>query len=81
MKERLLVKDIKSAINQNGSHPPIILIAGLRKVGKTYILMQLKDAFEDSVYIDCSTGDEARNQLEGFMHNPHGVLLLDELTT
>ena len=81
MKERLLVSDVKNAIDQNGPRPPIILIAGLRKVGKTFILLQLRDSYVDSVYIDCSIGDKARNQLEGFMRNPHGVLLLDEVTT
>jgi len=52
-KERLIVKQLQNFID-NEENYPIALVAGMRRVGKTTVLEQLKERYPGSELIDFS---------------------------
>jgi len=93
-RQRLLVQPLRTFIEKTDNKtPPITIVAGIRRVGKSTILKQLQEIFPNSLYINFRDntwipGDyapdaaDAVDVLDSFMNsNQITLLLLDEITS
>ena len=79
-KERLIVRKIRTFIEDEAGYS-VALIAGMRHVGKSTVLDQLRKYYPDAVKIDFSVvKDDPEERLEQFFKKPSSLLLLDEIT-
>lgn len=80
-KERLIVKQLQEFIDAEEDYT-VALVSGVRKVGKTVALKQLKRIYgEAAVYMDLSESTEQfEAELDAFLDNDAKVLLLDEIS-
>ena len=72
-KERLAVQEIRKKLECKN----IIILSGLRKVGKTTALRQLEKSEENAIYIDCRNKNSLI-KIDSFLQEGSGLLLLDE---
>ena len=80
VKERLIVQQMRDFIKDTDPDAYYVaLIAGIRKVGKTTVLQQLKASFPNAAYIDFLAKD-AESALESALECGANPLLLDEIT-
>lgn len=73
MKERLAVGEIRCVLQEYS----VVLLQGLRKVGKTTALLQLKCYYDEAVYIDCRE-TAYLEKLKDAMTKDNVLILLDE---
>jgi len=78
MKERMIVQQLRKFILDENYYR-IIVLTGIRRIGKTTALLQIHESFPDSVYIDFSK-EEAADKICRFYENPCKLLLMDEIT-
>lgn len=71
-KERLVAGEIRDKLKNKN----IIVLSGLRKVGKTTVLRQLEKT-EGGLYVDCRLEADL-NKIDAFLKKGTGLLLLDE---
>jgi len=78
MKERLIVGKLKKFVLEEDYYRILVLV-GIRRIGKTTALQQLQQYVPDSTYINFSeTG--AWGKLVEFISAPKKLLLLDEIS-
>ena len=72
-KERLAVQEIRDRLKNK----KIIILSGLRKVGKTTALRQLENSEFNAIYVDCRNKNDIV-KIDSFLKGGKGLLLLDE---
>jgi predicted AAA+ superfamily ATPase len=78
-KERLILNDLRNFIESDTEHS-VMLISGIRQIGKTVALKHLWASIPDAVYIDLSADSIDIEVIEQvFLDKPTSVLLLDEV--
>jgi hypothetical protein len=72
-KERIAVQEIRDKLKRK----KIIILSGLRKLGKTTALRQLEKTEGDALYVDCRNKND-HIKIDAFLKQGMGLLLLDE---
>jgi len=78
VKERLIVSELKEFLDTE-EYYRILVLVGIRRIGKTTALRQLALYQPDSAYINFAEIN-AEEKLINFMQNPKKLLLLDEIS-
>ena len=78
LKERLIVSELKKFVSEE-DYDRILVLVGIRRIGKTTALKQLQQYEPDSTYINFTEID-AWDKLIEFMESPKKLLLLDEIS-
>jgi len=93
-KQRLIVSELKEFIEYHGDRlPPVAIIAGIRRIGKTTVLKQLQEIYPHSLYInfrdntwtpvdyapESATAEEVLDKFKNSRNTE--LLLLDEITS
>ena len=81
MKKRLMFQRLMNFVETDSQHH-IALLSGIRRTGKTTLLKQVGDEFEDRViYIDLSKTEHSLESLQNsFLDTTNKLFLLDEIT-
>ena len=80
-KERLIVQRLRDFIDDDNLDAYFVaLVVGIRKIGKTTALLQLKAHYPDTVYIDFLRENTTEDDLYDVLEGNFKLLLLDEIT-
>ncbi len=77
MKERMIVNELRNFID-NEKYYRIMVLVGIRRIGKTTALTQLHESYPNSCYIDFSK-DDGMDRYAKFYDSPKDLLLIDEV--
>ena len=82
-KQRLMYYEIKQFLENPPEGCKIAVLTGIRRIGKTGVLTDLRDSLKDVKYINFSRNMDIKSELKScleFMNAGEGILLIDEIT-